>query len=79
MWISKTKYELEKLRLEQRIEYLENIICPEKAHDYEEVWAKMVSISANGEKTTKHIYKCKRCGNMYSKLTNESGKEVIPQ
>lgn len=71
MWIGRIKYELEKLELEQRIEYLEDIICPNGSHDYEEVWSKATGVSKNGEEIVKHIYKCKRCGNMYSKLTNE--------
>ena len=71
---SRTKYELEKLELEQRIEDLEDIICPNGSHDDEEVCS-YAGVSENVENAVKHIYKCKRCGNMYSKLTTEKNAD----
>ena len=37
MWISRVKYEVEKLKYQQRISYLENLICPCESHDYKEI------------------------------------------
>lgn len=42
MFIRKSKYEVEKLIAKQRIEYLENIICPNLQHDFRKVGKKCV-------------------------------------
>lgn len=50
MFISKKKYELEKLKATQRIHYLENQICHQQ-HKWQEI-----SISEN------KCYRCEKCG-----------------
>ena len=35
MFIKKVKYEMDKMKLENRIEYLENLICPNGKHEYD--------------------------------------------
>lgn len=37
MWINRAKYEVEKIQAKQRIEYLENLICPYESHDYRKI------------------------------------------
>ena len=37
MFIKKVKYEMDKMKLENRIEYLENLICPNGKHEYEQI------------------------------------------
>ena len=37
MWINRAKYEVEKIQAKQRIEYLENLICPCESHDYRKI------------------------------------------
>lgn len=54
MFISKHKYMLEKLIDEQRIEYLEHMICP-NGHDYVDLFDKNLDNKPGGVKI------CSRC------------------
>ena len=54
MFISKRKYKVEKLIAEQRIEYLEHIICP-NGHDYVDLFNKNLNNKSDGVKI------CRRC------------------
>lgn len=62
MIISKTKYEVEKLKYEQRIEYLENLICPCESHDYHEVDFRYQGGIGNGGERKVYYYRCSKCG-----------------
>lgn len=64
MWINKTKYELEKQKYKQRINYLENLICPCESHDYVEI----DYIPPDEYGTVVNILKCKRCGKIKEEL-----------
>ena len=55
MWISKTKYEVEKLIYKQRISYLESLICPCESHDYIEIRSEII----DEYNTIKHVFICK--------------------
>lgn len=65
MWINRTKYELEKQKSRQRINYLENLICPCESHDYIEISHEIM----DEHSTVKHIYKCKKCGKIHTDLS----------
>ena len=58
MFIRKSKYLVEKLIAEQRISYLENIICPTQSHNYKDVGFNII----DGNGTTIHTYQCEKCG-----------------
>lgn len=61
MFINKRKYELEKQRLETRIDQLEWVICKGK-HEYEKVKSEIVA-DGNGYGDLYHdVYICKKCG-----------------
>jgi hypothetical protein len=61
MFINKNKYKLEKLIMEQRIEYLEQIICP-NGHDYKKVGTKTVAYDLLYGNDLEHdVYVCTRC------------------
>jgi hypothetical protein len=61
MFVNKNKYKLEKLIMEQRIEYLEQIICP-NGHDYKKVGTKTVAYDVLFGDDLKHdVYVCTRC------------------
>ena len=64
MWINKTKYELEKEKNKQRINYLENLICPCELHDYVEIDYRPIDEYG----TVIHILKCKKCGKIKEEL-----------
>lgn len=64
MWINRTKYELEKQKNRQRINYLENLICPCESHDYVEIGCYSTDIY----ETVIHILKCKKCGKIKEEL-----------
>lgn len=64
MWISRTKYELEKLKNKQRINYLENLICPCESHDYVEIGRNIIDQYG----TIVYILKCKKCGKLKKEL-----------
>ena len=62
MFISRRKYELEKLIVKQRIERLEHIICP-NGHDYKQVGTKAVAYDTLfGNDLYHDIYVCTKCG-----------------
>ena len=65
MWISRVKYEVEKLKYQQRISYLENLICPCESHDYKEIDYEII----DEHNTVKHILRCKNCGKIRYKLS----------
>ena len=52
MFIRRSKYEVEKLIAKQRIETLENIICP-NGHDYKKIGIKSY--------LEEDVYVCSRC------------------
>ncbi len=61
MFIRRSKYEVEKLIAKQRIETLENIICPD-GHDYKKVGTKTVAFDTLfGCDLQKDVYVCSRC------------------
>lgn len=62
MFIRKSKYEIEKLIAKQRIETLENIICP-NGHDYKKVGTKTVAYydTLFGNDLEEDVYVCSRC------------------
>lgn len=62
MFISRHKYEVEKLVAKQRIEHLEHIICP-NGHDYEPIGSKAVATSMYGD-LVHTTYVCTRCGKL---------------
>ena len=63
MIISKAKYLLEKEQAKNRIEYLENIICPNLQHDYQKIGERcMYQGSGHGDELYKAVYRCSRCG-----------------
>ena len=62
MFVSRRKYELEKLIAKQRIEHLEYIIC-QGEHDYKKVATKTVAYDTLFGNDLHHdVYMCKRCG-----------------
>lgn len=65
MFVSRRKHELlEKLIANQRIEKLEDIICP-KGHDYKKVGTKTVAYDTLfGNDLYHDIYVCTRCGKL---------------
>ncbi len=61
MFIRRSKYEVEKLIAKQRIETLENIICP-NGHDYKKVGIKTVAYDTLfGNDLQEDVYVCSRC------------------
>lgn len=69
MFIRKSKYEVEKLIAKQRIEYLENIICPNLQHDFRKVGKKCVDWGTGPEDAIYHdILRCSRCGKYTEQL-----------
>ena len=61
MFIRRSKYEVEKLIAQQRIEHLEHIICP-KGHDYVNVGKKLIGDGQGYGDLYSPIYICSRCG-----------------
>lgn len=62
MFISRTKYEIEKACAKYRIEQLEKIICPH-GHSYKKIGEKTVAFDTLfGHDLTTPIYKCTKCG-----------------
>lgn len=59
MFISKAKYEVEKLKAQQRIEYLENLICPMESHDWVEI-----DYHFDENFTSWSCNKCRKCGKL---------------
>lgn len=64
MWISRARYEVEKLKAEQRIEYLENLICPCEGHKWKMIGSHLEGGTGHGDEMTIYHYKCERCGKM---------------
>ena len=65
MFIKRSTYEVEKLKAEQRIKYLENIICPKESHDYVVVGDKTIGFdNLYGNDLTRKVYRCLRCGKL---------------
>lgn len=64
MWISKSKYEIGKLKAIQRIEYLEELICPGGNHDYKIIKRELIGGTGHGDEQEIRQYKCSRCGKM---------------
>lgn len=60
MFIKRSKYEVEKVIAQQRIRYLEHIICP-KGHDYVDIGTKITARSMYGD-LYQVVYVCSRCG-----------------
>ena len=62
MFIKRSKYEVEKLIANQRIEALERIICPD-GHDFHKVGTKTVAYdNLFGKDLVHDVYVCSRCG-----------------
>jgi len=49
-------------KLQQRIEELEEIICPFNQHDWVEIDSYEVPINNYLDFDTVHVYKCRNCG-----------------
>lgn len=64
MWINKAKYEVEKLKAKQRIEYLENLICPNESHNYEKIDSHLEGGTGHGDELTIYHYRCNKCGKL---------------
>ena len=64
MFIKKSKYLCEKLIAKNRIEYLENIICPTESHKWKEIGFEVV----DGYGTVINTYKCENCGKIKKEL-----------
>ena len=64
MWINRAKYEVEKLKMEYRIRYLEDLICPLSSHDYEKVEMQY----GKYEWSISTVYKCKKCGKTLTRM-----------
>lgn len=62
MWINRAKYEVEKIQAKQRIEYLENLICPCESHDYRKIDFHIEGGTGRGDEVTIYRYKCSECG-----------------
>lgn len=58
MFIRKCKYEIEKLKEKQRIEFLENIICPSESHKYKKIDYHFQDATG----ITIYHYVCENCG-----------------
>lgn len=67
MWIKKAKYEVEKLKAAQRIEYLENLICPNQNHDFKQIDTEMYGGTGHGDEQIIYVYRCERCGKIIKK------------
>ena len=78
MWINKSKYEIEKLKAKQRIEYLENLLCPGESHDYKLINFYLEGGTGHGDENTIYHYRCSKCGKLISKNTNLSKSDRIP-
>ena len=52
MWINRAKYEVEKIQAKQRIEYLENLICPCESHDYRKIDFHIEGGTGRGDEVT---------------------------
>lgn len=62
MFIKRAKYEVEKLIARQRIEYLENLICPNEKHTYENIDYHFYGGTGHGDELTIYHYRCAKCG-----------------
>ena len=61
MLISKRKYELEKQRMEQRIDDLEWLICKGE-HEFVKVKCKLIADGQGYGDLYNNVYQCKNCG-----------------
>ena len=62
MFINRTKYELEKYKMEQRIKQLEDIICPNNSHEWVKIGEKVIGYDMlYHQDLTKDIMICSRC------------------
>ena len=48
-------------KLQQRVDELEEIICPLNQHDWVEIDSYDISMSNYGDFDTVHVYKCRNC------------------
>lgn len=56
---TKKKYQIENIQLQNRIEELEQLLCPAEQHDFVKISTRY---TYNGHYTVTHNrYKCKRC------------------
>jgi hypothetical protein len=67
MFISRRQYEIEKLKSQQRIEYLESLICPNLIHDFVEINSSIVDEDGNGTGRSVSTYRCSRCGKVVTR------------
>ena len=66
MFIKKVKYEMDKMKLENRIEYLENLICPNGKHEYEQIDTILEGGTGIGDERMVRKFRCLKCGKVIS-------------
>ena len=66
MFIKKVKYEMDKMKLENRIEYLENLTCPNGKHEYELIDTILEGGTGIGDERIVRKFRCLKCGKVIS-------------